>query len=426
MTAHSRTLTAHSRTLTAHSRTLTAYIETYGCTANKADSEIMEAILMKEGFTLAKTPSKADVIILNTCAVKSRTELHMVKLIKKYRNRNLVVAGCLGQAKLRMVRKLAPKAPVLSPSKIHRIAQAIKGRSFKGLKSPDKSRLPQRHKGLVAKILISEGCLGSCSYCMTRLARGKLRSFSRRRIVSNVSEAVANGAKEIWLTSQDCAVYGLDRKDSLSNLLNQVTSVRGDFMVRVGMSNPSFLQKSIGAFSSPKIFKFFHIPVQSGSDRVLKHMRRGYRAEDFVTLVSEIRKKFPTAYISTDIIAGYPTETEDDWRATVELVGKTKPEIINISSFSPREGTPAAEMDQIVSRVVKERTREMTRIHKEITRKANKRLVGKEFDVLADEKTKKGLMGRTRDYRPVGLKKGKIGKWRKVRISSSTDSYLLE
>ncbi len=409
-----------------------AYIETYGCVANKVDSEIMTALLKQAGVSIAKSPANADVIILNTCAVKSRTELRMVKLVKKYSKRRLIVAGCLPQARRKLVRKLAPSAKLLSPAKIDRICELVLGKrkDALGLKAGDKSFFPQARWGLISRILISEGCLGSCSYCITKLARGNLRSFSRERIASNVAAAISNGAREVWLTSQDCAVYGIDRKDSLANLLETVTSVSGDFMVRVGMANPSFflkgLKANLKAWSSPKVFKFFHLPLQSGSDSVLRHMRRSYRARDFEKVVKAIRKKFPTAYISTDIIVGYPTETEKDWGRTLSLIKKTRPEIINISRFSSRPGTPAAELKELLSRDVKGRSRELTRLHQQITLEANREWIGKILDVFVDERTPKGLMGRTRDYRPVAVCRGKIGQWRRVRIAKATSSYLKE
>ena len=219
-----------------------------------------------------------------------------------------------------------------------------------------------RLKSTIEIVPISQGCLSYCSFCKTKHARGNLFSYSEKDIVRHISNAVKNGAKEIWLTSQDSSAYGLDISTNLARLLKRIVSIPRDFKLRVGMANPDyfklFLDDFIEVLKNEKIFKFVHIPVQSGNNQVLKDMKRNYTVEDYKQIIDKIKKEIPSVTISTDIICGFPTETKEQFNDTLNLVKEIKPDIINIPRFWPRPGTVAARLKQIDGGEIKRRTRE--------------------------------------------------------------------
>ena len=222
----------------------------------------------------------------------------------------------------------------------------------------------------VQPIVISSGCLNACSYCATKLAKGTVKSYPIDCIVNAVKYAAEHGAKKILLTATDTSVYGFDIGTNLAELLKEVVKIKGDFKIRVGMMNPQhikpFLNELVEVYKNPKIIKFVHIPVQAGSNRVLKDMRRGYTVEEFKEIVKKFRKEIPNITISTDIICGFPTETEEDFEKTIELVKEIKPEVVNISKFYPRPNTEAKKMKQLPTSVIKERSRKLSEVYQKI------------------------------------------------------------
>jgi len=192
-------------------------------------------------------------------------------------------------------------------------------------------------------IILQEGCLWNCLYCATKLARGNAKSHPQEYIYKEVRDAKLNGLKIIYFTGTDLATYGYDLNIDLADLLFGLKDIKGEYYIRVGMANPGilnkFIDKLLESYDNENIFKFFHIPVQSGSNNVLKTMGRGYSIQDFYELVEKIRKRYYEGTISTDIIVGYPTETEEDFRKTLELVENIKFDIINISKYWPRQKT---------------------------------------------------------------------------------------
>jgi MiaB-like tRNA modifying enzyme len=277
---------------------------------------------------------------------------------------------------------------------------------------------------------ISEGCLGYCSYCAARIARGRLRSYPAEHIIKEIEECIRDGFKEIQLTAQDTGVYGFDIGSNLPNLLKRISKIDGDFRVRVGMMNPGYTRKImrelIEAFRSRKIYKFIHVPVQSGDNTVLKDMKRNYSVNDFVELVTAFKRAFSDVVLSTDIIVGYPTETEESFTKSVELVEKIKPDIINITRFSKREGTEAYGLKDLPGWIKKERSRLLTEIHRRIGEDINRQFLGREFEVLITKKGKNGtFLARTDSYRPVVVKSGKIGEFVRVEITDCNPYYLV-
>ena len=403
------------------------YIETYGCSANQAHSEMMVSSLVANGFEIAESPEKADVIVINTCVVKTPTENKIRERIKFFlRNHphtKLVIAGCA--ADVGMFRDIAPGAFFLSSHRSKDIAKLFSGKKKHGGK-----RI--RKNPLVNITEIASGCLGACAYCIVKLARGELKSRKITDITNEIENALKEGCKEIWLTSQDCGCYGLDIGTNLAELLESVVKIDGKFRVRVGMMNPSYaeriLSELIRAFESPKIYKFVHIPVQSGSDRILNKMRRGYTAGDFEKIVKTFRSHFPDLTLSTDIIVGFPGETEKDFEKTVKLIERIRPDVVNISKFGPRPGTEASCMKPLGGKAVKRRSKELSELTGKLALENNRKWVSKECEILVTEKGKRinQFIGRNESYKPVVIesKKNIMGKFLRVRISGFGSTYL--
>jgi len=407
------------------------YIETYGCTLNQADSDLIAGLLQSRGYSITDEKS-ADVVILNTCTVKSATEskiLYRLKNLKK----PVVVAGCMSVNEDR-VRKASPSSVIVSPHSIKEIPDAV---SYALKRSPavfssfsSKENIPRVFKAPILRIPIQEGCTGNCTFCETKFARPVLRSHSVKTIVRWVEEGVKKGAKEIQLTGMDCGAYGIDINSELPELLEHVLSVEGDFLVRLGMINPKHViqteKKLLKLFKNEKFYKFLHIPVQTGSEKVCGDMNRRHTVKDYLKLVNDFREKIPEMTIATDIIVGYPTENEDDFRKTKSVLIKSSPDVVNVSKFSVRDRTPAKSLKQLKTETIKRRSTELSKLVKEITAERNSSLVGNVYDVLITEK-QKDYTGRNRSYKQVVVKdfKGKTGETVKAKIEKSNHGSLI-
>ena len=414
------------------------YIKTYGCTMNQADADIIRGVVSKH-FELAENIEDAEVVVVNTCGVIDHTERKIIKEIAELKRsgKRVVGAGCLARISRNKMVEMCDG--VVSPDNILEIGKVIseigKRKVVLTRKSAvDKASLSSMKKRLnenaIAIVSISEGCLGKCSYCATRIARGRLNSFSIESIVKEVENAVRSGYREIQLTSQDTGAYGMDKGHSLPELLERICKIDGEFRIRVGMMNPQhavrILDDLINVFQSEKIYKFLHIPVQSGDDRVLGDMKRGHSVDDYRIVVEEFRRSFDDVVISTDIIVGFPTESEEAFLKSCELVKETKPDIVNITRFSPRKGTPAFRMKDIPDWVKKERSRKLTEISREIGLKNNEKFVGRKMRVLVTKRGKnKTFLSRADSYRPVIVNSSQIGEFKVVRIGKATFNYLV-
>ena len=413
------------------------YIETYGCTRNRADAEIMEALLLNAGYELSNLDS-ADYVIVNTCAVKDPTEHHMRRRIKELLDdgKKVIVTGCLPHVNLKAIDGRV--SGILGVKSIDRIVDAIElAESGEKLieieqRSIDKLSLPRLLSGGVAFVVpIGEGCLNACTYCATRFARGVLKSYRPELIVKWVKEAIAKGYREIQLSSEDNGCYGFDIGTNLAELLDELTAIDGDFRIRIGMANPNHVIKYVDdlveAYLDEKIYKFLHLPVQSGDNRILKLMVRNYTVEEFEDVVNTFRRKIPDLNLNTDIIVGFPGEDEDAFQNTVELVKRVKPDKINVSRYSPRPGTIAARMkNQVVGWRAKERSRYLHRLRLSISYEINKKLVGREVEVLTHGQGKKGgIEGRTMNYKDIILPEAPVGEFVKVKVTKATATYLM-
>lgn len=407
-------------------------LETYGCTLNQADSDIIKGILEDAGYVLS--PS-APIFILNTCAVKETTENKLIFRIKSLNEsgKKIIVAGCLGmKPNQKRIWEAAPNAVIVLPEAVSQILEAIESvesgevKVFSGGES--KGSLPRIYTAPILRIAVQEGCVGACNFCQTKIARPKLKSLSIREIKRTVEIGVSRGAKEIQITGQDTGAYGMDIGTDFPTMLREVLSVPGDFMVRLGMINPAhakrFLPELLELLENPKFYKFLHIPVQTGSEKVREDMERLHSVADFEEVVKTLREKFPDLTLSTDIIVGYPTESVDDYEATKELLKRIEPDIVNISKYSSRRGTGASLMKKIPTQEVKRRSTELSLLVHELTRKRNSRYVGEEVEVLITE-MQKTPTGRTRNYKQVCIdSEVKLGDWVRAKIVESNHGSL--
>ncbi|VVB68070.1 tRNA-2-methylthio-N(6)-dimethylallyladenosine synthase [Candidatus Norongarragalina meridionalis] len=392
---------------------------TYGCSFNRADSDAMAAALGK---------TKADVVVYNTCCVKDATEQKILNALRREKN-PVVVTGCLAEAEPGKILRARPDASLVGISQQYRIADAVKsaarGKPVRWL-GKGKRKLEAFCDGAFARIRICEGCLGACSFCETRIARGGLRSYGVREIRLAAERCVRNGAKELQLCAQDDGAYGKDIGASLPELTAELNKVPGDFRVRIGMLNPEHALRVLSAFSPPKVYKFLHIPVQSGSDTVLRKMRRPYTVAAFRRTIASYRKKYPRITIVTDVIVGFPGETEADFKKTMDLLREIRFDIVNISKYSARPGTKAALLPQVPNFVIKKRSEEASAFCRAMSEEKNREWIGWEGDALFLDKLKDGTVGGRNDsYKSIAIKGAKIGETRRVKVVGATHACLL-
>ncbi|MBA0909140.1 MAG: tRNA (N(6)-L-threonylcarbamoyladenosine(37)-C(2))-methylthiotransferase [Nitrosarchaeum sp.] len=408
------------------------FVEAYGCSASFADSEMISGLIVNGGHTLAEDSSQADLNILVTCSVKDSTANKMIHRIKSLKAKPLIVAGCLPKAEKSTVEKISQHASMLGPNSLGKTLQVIDS-TLRGIKHVEledsdisKVGLPKvRLNSVVGIVEIASGCMSECTFCQTKLAKGDLSSYRIGDIVRQVETEISEGCKEIWLTSTDNGCYGLDIDTDLPSLVKAVSEIPEDFMIRVGMMNPMYMpkikDKLIESYQSDKVYKFLHIPLQSGSDQVLHDMKRGHTVNTVREIIKKAKLRFTNFTISTDIIVGFPTETRSDFEKTVELINEIRPDMVNLSKFSARPGTEAAKLKQLDSAEVKNRSKIIFELINKISLENNQKWIGWKGKVLFDEQTEDGIKGRNFAYKPVFLKEEiKIGQTCVVEIVDAT------
>lgn len=409
------------------------YVETYGCTANKSDERLLVGLLTQKGHELVQTMAQADVLVLLTCTVIDTTEQRMLSRLKVFQktHKKIIVTGCMPTVQADRITAIVPDACLLPCRLLPCINDIIFGTKT-DLRETKKTMLPKQYDTMIAPILIAEGCRFSCSYCITRFARGALRSFPIQDIVSDVNSALKQGCKEIQLTAQDTASYGLDIGTDLGALLTSLRDLKGNFRIRVGMMNPATLKKNLDsiltAYQHHTIYQFLHLPVQSGDDDILKKMKRGYTAKEFISLVEDFRKKIPTLTLATDVIVGFPTETQEQFEKTLQLIEDVQPDIINITRFSARPLTTAKTMKgRIPTFIVKQRSKQITKQVAKLTLEKNTQHLGSTHEVLVTEKGKHNTFtGRTESYKQVVFKQPVvIGDVVRARIIDAAPTYIV-
>lgn len=417
--------------------TQTIYVKTWGCTHNSSDSEYMAGQLAAYGYNLTDHREKADLWLLNSCTVKAPAEDHFRNEIESGKNagKHVVVAGCVPQG--------APKTgflegmSVIGVQQIDRVVEVVeetlKGNTvrFLGQKKISGKKiggaslsLPKvRRNPLIEIVAINTGCLNQCTYCKTKHARGELGSYPPEQIIERAKQAFDEGVCELWLTSEDTGAYGRDIGTSLPELLwKLVDIIPDDCMMRVGMTNPPYILEHLEEISKilnhPRVYSFLHVPVQSGSDEVLNDMKREYLKSDFEKVVNFLQDKVPGVTIATDIICGFPTETEDNFEETMNLCKQYKFPSLFINQFFPRPGTPAARMVKVPTQQVKQRTKKLSDFFQSYEPYGHK--VGEIQRVLVTEISydKKYFVGHNKYYEQVlvPMKKELMGKMITVKI----------
>ncbi|MBP2134128.1 MiaB-like tRNA modifying enzyme [Methanomicrobium sp. W14] len=390
------------------------YFETYGCTFNFADTEKLKEIAVRQGCTVSG-PEDAEAVVINTCTVVSQTERAMIRAINEFPDREIYVTGCMPVVQKETLLSVRPDIHIILPEDIYKQNRHAGG-------------MVDKNTGVVQ---VGTGCLGNCAYCITRHARGRMKSFSSENIVEETKRLVGKGATEIQLTGQDLSAWGKDIGSDLSELLYLLNEIKGDFAVRVGMMNPAtvipILEKLVPAFKLKKIYSFAHLPVQAGSDKVLKTMQRGYTQSEYRKVVDEFKRQVPGIRISTDFIIGYPTETEEDFEESVKLLNDTKPTKVNITRFSVRENTPAALYKDMPDWIKKNRSRKLTIAANSIYDENNEKMIGKVLPVAVTEKKKKGsVISRDKSYNNIVIKEDiPLGTKLDVVIKSHRTHYLI-
>jgi MiaB-like tRNA modifying enzyme len=369
----------------------------------------------------------------------------MIELLRRVpESKRLVVAGCLPLISFERlfseVRFDGVVGPAAGAEIVGILDRVLKGERVVAPKEEAVWRMPGldlprvRLSPVVSIIPVSYGCLGSCAYCCVVFARGPLRSYSVGQVVQRVRGDVAVGLREFWLTAQDTACYGRDIGTDLAELLNAVCDVAGDFMIRVGMMTPNaaanILEDLTGAFRNERVFKFVHLPVQSGDDEVLGRMRRVYSASDFGRVVESFRDAFPDVTLATDIICGFPGESEKAFERTLSLIEEVSPDVVNVSKFFPRPRTLASGMqrDFVSSSEIKRRSRKAGALARTVGFERNLRWVGWSGEVLFDEvgNVSGSWAGRNFAYKPVVVScvENLLGQVRRVRVVKAFPTYL--
>ncbi len=394
------------------------YFRTFGCQMNVNDTETMAGILKKSGHEIVDSENDADVVIINSCAVRGKSErkaygkLGRLKALKKKKN-NLIIGfcGCVAEKEKNKLLKTHDELNfVFGTRNISQISDFIK-RASKGERFTDFSdklneidaKTPRVHESKHhAWVTIIYGCDKFCSYCIVPYVRGREKSRKMHDVLSEVEKLVANGYKEITYLGQNVDSYGKDLDDdiSLSNLIKETLKIEGIERIWFLTSYPrDFSEELIKTIaSSDRISKSIHLPIQSGSNKILKAMNRGYTKEEYLNLVEKIREKLPQASLSTDLILGFPGETENDYLETKELLKDVRFDRVNFAIYSPRDGTLSAKKyeDNVPHKVKTARLNELLELQKSINREKNEKYIGKNVEIIVEGILKDGnLYGRT-------------------------------
>ena len=383
------------------------HIETYGCTANRGESRQIERALREGGHRPVESPETADVAILNTCTVIEKTEHNMLRRARELDEQtpaDLVVTGCMALAQGEQFGEAGIDAEVLHWDDVPEYVR--------NGECPTQTGGKPVLDGVVGILPIARGCTSNCSYCITKHATGRIDSPPIEENVQHARELVRAGAKEIRVTGQDTGVYGWDRNQGeslLPELLEEICAIPDEFRVRVGMANPygvhGVREQLAEVFASEeKLYNFLHAPVQSGSDPVLRDMRRQHTVEEFREMVAAFDRHLEEWTLATDFVVGFPTEDSHDHERSIALLEETTPEKVNVTRFSKRPGTDAAEMKGLGGQVKKDRSSELVERKMEIVGAAHEQMVGEERSVLVvEDGTEESMVGYDRAYRQVAI-----------------------
>ncbi len=425
------------------------YLETYGCQMNVADSEVVLSVLNSAGYNRTTELEKADVVLVNTCAVRENAEQRIYGRLgdfKHYKKSNpALVIGVLGCMAERLRKDLIESESyvdlVVGPDEYRRLPELVEGAlaGDRGI-AVRLSRvenyddiIPLRTDGLSAWISVMRGCDKFCTFCVVPYTRGRERSRSLKSVVQEVEQLSARGFREVTLLGQNVNSYHDDREGlDFADLLAAVARVDRSIRVRFTTSHPQDMSaKLIRTIAHHEnICNFIHLPVQSGSDRVLKLMNRTYDTRHYLNLVDSIRETIPQASLSTDFIAGFPTETEEDHRMTLDLIRRVGYDGAFTFKYSPRENTKAWHMGDDVPEAVKiRRLNEIIDLQREISNRKNQEMVGQTVEILVEGESKKSdghLSGRTDTNKTVVFPRSdaRVGEYVSVVIERANSATL--
>ncbi len=387
--------------------TLKYFIETYGCQMNVSDSEVVASLLQKSGYSQTTDIKSADVIFLNTCAIREKAEETVMNRLDslhflKRRNPNLLlgVLGCMAKNLKDILLESRPYVDViLGPDSYRRIPEILDSRKTSNHFVDTKlskfevydSLFPSRSEGINAWISIMRGCDKFCTFCIVPFTRGRERSRAIDGIVDEVEKAVSKGFVEITLLGQNVNSYRTP-EGNFSELLAKVSDVKGVKRVRYTSPHPQDMTEDVLEVMGDRdnICNYIHLPLQSGSDRILSRMNRTYTKKEFLNLVDRIHKYMPDCALSTDIIVGFPGESDSDFQDTMSVVNTVNFNFSFMFKYSSRPGTKAAEYDsQINERVKQHRLEELISRQREITLDVNRKMIGKSLQVIVEKESKK-------------------------------------
>ena len=382
-----------------------AFVETFGCQQNEADSEKFAGMCVAMGYDIVKEPKNADLIVVNTCAIREHAEKRTLSIVGQYKhikekNPSLVIAvgGCMMAQQHRQddIKFRYPYVDfVMGPSSLHRLPQLLcrKLETGKRIYCPEEAEytvvedLPIRRESTYrAWVSVMYGCNNFCSYCIVPYVRGRERSREKEKIVAEVRELVESGYKDITLLGQNVNSYAKGRDYDFADLLAELDAIEGDFVLRFMTSHPKDASRKLidVMASSRHIAHQFHLPMQSGSDTILSKMNRHYDTEKYLGIVDYMKEKMPDVTITSDIIVGFPGETEEDFEGTMHMLERVRFDMLYSFIYSPRKGTPAAEMEQVPKDVTAARFERLLALQKDIGKEKNDALVGKTLRVLCD------------------------------------------
>lgn len=423
-----------------------ATVITYGCQMNVNESAKMKQILQTMGYEIVDDIDDSDLVFLNTCtvregaAVKVYGKLGDLKRLKEKKNGKMIigVTGCLAQeVRDEFIKKTPYVDLVLGNQNIGRIPDIIerleKGEDVHVVMVEDEDELPQRVDAdfgddIVASISITYGCNNYCTFCIVPYVRGMERSVPLHEIVQDVKKYTEKGYKEILFLGQNVNSYGSDLADETDNfakLLRESAKIEGDFWIKYVSPHPKdFTDEVIEAIAdNSKIARMLHLPLQSGSTKILNAMNRGYTKEEFITLAKKIKEKIPDIGLTTDIIVGFPGETDEDFQDTMDVVNEVGFENAFMFMYSKRSGTPAATMEEQVEEQVKsERLQQLMRLQNYKAKEESQKYLGKTVKVLVEGPSRKNpemLTGRTSTHKIVLFKNDRTdlkGKFVHTRI----------
>lgn len=424
------------------------YVETYGCQMNFADTEIVNGVMSKHGYLTTDIIEDSDIILVNTCSIREHAEakvLQRLTELKKYKlsNPDMIIGliGCMAERfKSELIKKQKAVDLVIGPDEYRKVPELIENLIDTGEKGiavrlskveTYDDIVPLRKEGISAWLSIMRGCDKFCSFCVVPYTRGRERSRTLQGVVEEVKQLWLDGFKEVTLLGQNVNSYK-DADYDFADLLRECASATPEIRIRFTTSHPQDISikliETIAKYDN--LCNFIHLPVQSGSNRVLEVMKRSYTVEHYLGIIEYIKKIIPEVSLSTDIISGFCTETEDDHKMTLDIMREVKYDGAYMFKYSPREKTKAWAMkDDVDEETKSRRLSEIVALQREISMDNNSKTLGKEYEIIVESLSRKSdemLAGRTDGNKSVIIPKNgtKIGEKVKVKINRANSGTL--